>query len=1064
MNQTVPAGLSGPATALDPRTALFAALFVLSGAAGLTYEVVWSRLLVDVFGVTAFAVSTVLVSFMGGMALGAAVVGRRIGTARRPLRWFALFEAGIALYALVLPWLLDGVDVVYGGVVDWLPDAVLARSLVRFVLCVVVLAVPTVLMGGTLPALGQGLLRRRRKIGAGVAILYFVNTLGAGLGCYFAGFALIPSLGLRGTTLLAAAVNGAIAVTAWLLDRGVSEGTVTVDPDVAPDSPMIATTPASWPLIVAFGSGAAALMFEVVWFRVLVLVFGSTVYSFSSMLAVFLIGLAIGSILLGPLADRARHPVRLLALTQGAVALFALLGGIAVHAMPEAFLGLIREAGLNFDGMNRTKFILSVVTLLPPAIAFGGTFPVVVRLYRAGDASAGSRIGRVYAWNTVGAILGSFGAGFLLLPTIGSEWTLKLVVVVSLTLAFGSLLAEAGPLRLRWALPAGLGVIAMATVLVLAPPWNRTVLGAGLYFEPTQFFNSDGEIDIPQVVAHYDLMTFTEGFNDTIISYRSPKGKFITVNGSTTASDQLEDMFAQRMLGHLPMALHPGEPRTALMIGLGSGVTAGAIGLYEIDELVAVELERGVFDASRFFEQENHHVLDNDRVTIRIDDGRNYLKRSDRRFDVISSDPNFPSLTGSGTLFSVEYFQLARSHLAENGIMCQWAPIWRLRPSELAGIMRSFAEVFPHVRVFSVGFRVVLLGRVDPFPPVDLDELTSRVSRPPVAESLAGIGVRGPIELLSFYQFDRAELLRWTADARLNTDDHPHVEFDAPRGLFSDTVGTNLAALRSVRPAITERASRLGIQDESYRSSFEALAAAYEATTDAEIAMERGETAEALALAIPAALSGQRFASLVVASYFEREGKARQQASQLEGALESYRRALDFEPDRLDALLGVGSVAMFLGRLDEAEAALEAATSQFPRSGSACERLGLVRELQGRADEAEALYRRAIELQPMLSKPYVLLGRLQLLSARPNLAIENFQEARRRGDRSEGACLGLGAALLSAGRQQDAIDTARDCVKRFQDSGAAAELLASTLEQAGRDAEAEEVRRGAPRP
>ena len=398
-NAPIAPATTRPST-LPPLALPFAALFVISGAAGLTYEVVWSRFLHEIFGVTAFAVSTVLVSFMGGMALGAALLGRRADRSPRPLRMFALLEAGIGLYALMLPLLVAGVDHLYGVLFPVLPNSFLLKSVVRFVLCLLLLLVPTTLMGGTLPALGQGLLRRRERVGFGVGFLYFVNTFGAAIGCYAAGFVLLPRLGLWTTTWVAAALNFGVAGTALLLERGRESAAVRGEPDTAaPATAEPLTVPPNWPLIVAFGSGFAALAFEIVWFRILVLVFGSTVYSFAAMLSVFLLGLALGSLALGALADRARAPVRLLAATQGAAALFALLGSLAVNAIPRLFLEIYGVMGFTFGGMNRTKLLLCLLTLLPAAIAFGGTFPVAVRLARSTGGTAQASKPR---WNSRG--------------------------------------------------------------------------------------------------------------------------------------------------------------------------------------------------------------------------------------------------------------------------------------------------------------------------------------------------------------------------------------------------------------------------------------------------------------------------------------------------------------------------------------------------------------------------------------------------------------------------------------------------------------------------------------
>ncbi|HZN54016.1 MAG TPA: fused MFS/spermidine synthase [Candidatus Polarisedimenticolaceae bacterium] len=1036
-------------------TFLYAALFVVSGACGLTYEVVWTRQLVQVFGVTAFAVTTVLVSFMGGMALGAAVLGRRADRARRPLRMFALLEGGVGAYALALPILLSGVDLAYGALVPALPESFLLRSTVRFAFCVLLLIVPTMLMGATLPALGRGLLRDRGKVGLGVGVLYFVNTLGAAAGCFLAGFELIPRLGLRNTTLLAAALNGAVAATAWILDRRAEEGAA--EPPTPPVAEPVAwTSPPWWPLVVAFGSGMTALGFEVVWFRILVQVFGSTVYSFSAMLTCFLLGLALGSVLIGPIADRWRHPVRLLAATQGAVGLFALLGMLAVNAMPQLFLRAIYAFGLDFAGMNRTKFVFSLVTLVPPAIAFGATFPVAVRLTPKGRGT-GARIGRVYAWNTLGAILGSFGAGFILLPSIGTEWTLRLVVLASLLLATGSVLAEPGPIRPRFAFPAGAALMIAIACLLLAPRWNVRLLSAGLYFDPSRYIDASGRISIDPIIGDYQVITHDEGYNDTITSFQSVKGKFITVNGSTTASDQFEDMFSQRMLGHLPMALHPGPVGKACIVGLGAGVTTGAVALYEVDKVVAVELERGVFAASRFFRKENHDVLSNPVVDVRIDDGRNYLKLTHERFDVISSAANFPSLTGSGALFGRGYFELCRERLAPGGVMCQFAPLWRIEGEDVRTIVGSFVDVFPHVRVFSTGLSLVMLGREEPWPPVDMPEISRRVARPQVAASLREVGVRGPVELVSYYAFDETGARRFAGDAPRDTDDRPRIEFYAPRGLFSNSVGPNLEAVRALRPSREERAAQLSISPVD-APSFLTLARGYDDAVDGSILLSEGKLGTAVAALLPPGEAGNRYAGYLIAEYSERAGLELQAAGRLDEAKTQFSNALRFEPDRHDSLVGLGYVDLFVGTVDEAEPLLVKAVALYPRSAGAAYRLGAVRELQGKLAEAESLYRKAIDLNPNLSTPYALLGNVTLRDGRAAAALAYLDRGIALGERTEGALVARAAALFALGRRREALGRAREIVAAYPYSADGLELLARAAESEGRAEEATSAR------
>jgi spermidine synthase len=1001
------------------RTLTFAGLFLLSGACALTYQVVWSRLLAEIFGVTAFAVSTVLVSFMGGMALGASLLGVRADRTPRPLRLFAMLEAGIGAYALALPLLLAGAGALYDHLFPALPNSFLLKSSIRFVMSASLLLVPTVLMGGTLPALGRGLLRRKDRVGFAVGLLYFVNTLGAALGCLVAGFWLLPRLGLHRTTWLAVLVNFLVAGTAFLLDRrdppqARDDGEGAVPRAHDDDRPL--TTPAFWPLVVAFGSGLSALAFEVIWFRVLVLVFGSTVYSFSAMLSVFLLGLAIGSAVLGPWSDRARAPVRLLALAQAGVAVTVLAGSLAVNQIPLWFLHAIRHFGLTYEGMTLTKMTLSFLTIFPPALAFGGTFPVVVRLASAGARGTGRSIGRVYTWNTAGAIVGAFTTGFVLLPTVGTETTLKLVVALSIVLAFGSLLAEPGRLNTRFAVPAGCAIVVLAVTLLFAPAWDKTLLGAGVYFEPRTYSDDAGHVSVGGVLADYKLMTFTEGFNDTIISFESPKGKFITVNGSPTASESFEDMFAQRMLGHLPMMFHPGPVKSACVVGLGAGVSAGAIGVYGLDKLTTIELEKGVLVASRFFGDRNDQVLDNPHLDLRIDDGKNFFRLSRETFDVIESHPNFPSLSGSGALYSKDFLEQCKAHLAPGGIMCHWSPLWRTRPEEWKSMVGTFTDVFPHVRLFNAGLTTILLGRVEPFPPVDLAELRARYDSPRVGNSLREVGVRGPLELLSFYQMDETETRPMTEGAVRSTDDRPTIEFEAPRGAFAETVAPNLTTVRTFRPSREDRAARLGLTGDD-RASYLALAAAYDGTRDGEILLYKGRADEAFEkLLIPIADSGQRYACYLVAERAQRAGLELQQRGELDAARDKFLLALRYEPERLESLVGAGYVDLFTNRLDEADTMLTRAVVLYPNAAGAIYRLGAVRQAQGRLADAERLYRDAIERAPLLAPPRGLLGGLLLARGDAKGALDMFDRAITLGDTSEGVTTGRAEARRRLGR------------------------------------------------
>jgi spermidine synthase len=463
--------------------------------------------------------------------------------------------------------------------------------------------------------------------------------------------------------------------------------------------------------------------------------------------------------------------------------------------------------------------------------------------------------------------------------------------------------------------------LAVMGAVLGANRWDRKLLGIGVYYLPHSTIDwSDIRGSVDRAAAGFRLTSYVEGFGDTITSLQTPDGKVITINGSATASTDFNDMFSQRMMGHLPMALHPGPVRKVCVIGLGAGITAGGMAVYRPEEMTVVELERGVLEASRFFEEENHHVLDDPAVTVVLDDGMIYLRATRERFDVISSHPNFPSLTGSGTLFSTDYFELCRARLAPGGIVCHYAPLWRTAHEDLMTILASFVEVFDHVRVFNTGLSLVLLGSVEPFPATNVEELSRRVARPEVAASLAEVGVHGAMDLLSFYALDEEELRPLTHGAPLNTTDFPLVEYRAPRSVFAATVATNLEALRSAEPGLEAAASRLGLSGDD-RASYLDRASAFRTTLDAEIAFSRNETDRAMEMLIPVAQSGQRYAAYLLASRAEKLGRIALASGRLPEARDLFEVAAHFDPGRREARNDLAYVESLLQTVEDGAAA-----------------------------------------------------------------------------------------------------------------------------------------------
>src|SRR5579884_3172691 len=672
-------------------------LFFFSGVNALIYQMVWMRELVLVFGASMFAISTLLTAFMGGLALGSDFFGRRADRYPNSLRVYGLLELGIGGYAFLVPLLLSSLIPIYQYLYQFFHFSFYVFSLVRFVMAVLILLLPTALMGGTLPVLAR-LYKNNAEVGKGVGLLYAVNTLGAVAGVLGAGFVLLPTLGLQKTVLFSAMLNAGVGLAA--IGRGRSK-TVSVEESIH-------RTAASAPkrdsslrraLFITFAlSGFAAMIYEVVWTRILTLILGSTLYSFATMLATFLMGLAIGSALFSFFLKRFSRPLLLLALVQGGIALFAFVGEFLFPLIPVLFFKLLEIFHSEGGILSASKFFIAGSVMLIPTLLMGGVFPLVIHLLTSGgsteskrrdravETGLGSIVGRAYAMNTVGTIVGSFAIGFILLPSLGIQKSLHVAILTNaaLSLLLWMRMREMGDARL-W----GVGGVGAFLVIVSfsTPAWNPLQMSSELFGK----------------LSTLDLLYYKEGISSTVTVVEHPtlaKQPHLTLaidgkpNASTTG-----DMKTQVLVGHLPMLLAP-QAKEVMSIGHGSGITTGSIATHPLSKLVTLEIEPAVVEASRFFDRFNGNVLDDPRVQLVVDDARNYLILSKDRFDVIVSEPSHPWRSGSSKLFTEEFFRLGRSHLRPCGIFAQWIHFYGIRAPELKAVVRTFHSVFPQVFIF----------------------------------------------------------------------------------------------------------------------------------------------------------------------------------------------------------------------------------------------------------------------------------------------------------------------------------------------------------------------------
>ena len=776
--------------------AVLLVVFTLSGAAGLIYEVLWTRRLTHIFGSTTLAVSTVLAAFMGGLALGSYLLGAWADRNReKALRTYALLEFAIALLALAVPLLLRAVETAYLGLSPALEKAPMLFFVAQFLLVGLVLILPCVLMGGTLPILARWLVDREDDIGARVGTLYAANTLGAAAGTAAATYVLLPRAGVREGELVAVGINlgaGLIALALSRKARSASSRAAQPEPAGNAGEGATAAPAGSTGLLAAIGlSGFACMVDEVVWARMVSLVFGSTVYAFGLMLLLFLTGIAIGSAIFARM--RRVDPVRVLGLALIGNTAAALLGIAAVPHLPTVYMRGFPAVRDSFLLQQALQVLETAPLLLPMAILFGIAFPAAVAA-TSNLPGMGRGVGRVMAWNTIGTVGGAFLGGFVLIPQLGLRATLTVAAAAT---AVGGVLALRRLGQPFWT-RAGLAAAAAALVAaLLLPAWPRNLLALGAGFYAAIFGTEEALL---QAARESEILYYKDGIATTLSVDRQGSLRFYRSNGKTDASTAPGDMANQLLLGHLPMLVHP-APRDVFVLGLGTGVSAAAIARYPVTSIVIADIEAAAREATRFFEPENRNVLSDPRVRFLVADGRNaFLARKDT-YDVILSDPSDVWVAGVGNLFTQEFYALARSRLRPGGVMVQWFHMHSLPPEDMKLIVATFRSVFPHTAFWRPNRGdVILLGTVEPTP-WDIARLRQRVETiPGVSQDLLAMGFWQPLSIFSAFVLDGDDLSRMLADVRgLHSDNRPVIEYLTPRAGYIDTTAINDAGIQTLQ-------------------------------------------------------------------------------------------------------------------------------------------------------------------------------------------------------------------------------------------------------------------------
>ncbi len=751
-------------------------LLVGSGGCALIYEIIWFQLLELVIGSSAISLGVLLATYMGGLCIGSLLYPRKISPRHHPLRVYAFLELGIAAFGILVLLLLPLVSGVWSATGGHGFGSILLRAL----LCAVCLLPPTILMGATLPAVSRWLETTRAGV-AWIGFLYGGNTAGAVLGSVLAGFYFLRAFDLTISTFIAVVINVVVAGVALLIARSTEGGSAEVRGTRA--EPARGSSLVYWVIGL---SGACALGAEVVWTRLLSLMLGGTVYTFSMILAVFLTGLGVGSAVGAAWGRVTRRPRLVLGWCQflqtAAIAWAALLISKAFPNWP-INPSLAPSPWFTFQ-LDLTRVIWVV---FPASLLWGASFPLALTVASERGQEPARLVSGIYAANTVGAIFGSLGFSLVFVPWIGTQNAQRLLIALAAAAAiamFISLLAQQE--RKKPEVNAGsalaqliIGGIFALFLLIATPAVPALLIAYGRY--AVTWLN---QIDVKYV---------GEGRNSSIAvtTLKSSGATQFHVAGKVEASSLPQDMRLQRMLGHLPALVHP-NPRSVLIVGFGAGVTAGSFVPYpDINRIVICEIEPLIPRVvSTHFTRENNNVMNDRRVQVIYDDARSVILTTDEKFDIITSDPIHPWVKGAASLYSKEYFEAVKEHLNPGGVVSQWVPLYESNVETVKSEIATFFEVFPNGTVWAnnkdgEGYDVVLLGQVGPAQ-VDLNGLAQRMSQagyPPVIQSLSDVNFTSPVDLFSTYAGRASDLRPWLLDAVINRDRNLRLQYLAATGL-----------------------------------------------------------------------------------------------------------------------------------------------------------------------------------------------------------------------------------------------------------------------------------------
>jgi len=741
-------------------------LYFFSGACALVYEVLWGRMFGLVLGTTIVAWAIVLSAYMGGMALGSFFGGRLADRFSRPLRLFAFCEAGIGVFG-ACSWaiVLAAQQLLSSNLFINVPASLL--EILRISCSGIVLMVPTILMGATFPLVSKGILSKNANAGRDIGIIYSVNTFGAVFGAMATGFVLLPALGMSTTLYLAALIN--IAVSAIILvffKQGNQNQNGTKENAIEKPNAFVDAQLGIFPFVLAC-SGFCAMAFEVLWGRCLVFFLTSTTYAFTAMLSIVLAGLACGAILAALIARHGKNSGNSRAWISGFqlfIGFFACVAPLLLQNIDPFLHHIESHTAHTWFNWLIVRYAVCFGMVFPPALCLGATFPLSMGAALRSFDAAGKSIGLLLFVNTAAGIVGALAVTFILVPAVGVQSSFVII-------ALGNFSA---------------GFVALGQKKIA--PWKKSVpiavILALLLVVSYTFANKSSMVSYSRVVRGAERPTVVVSYKEdraaSVAVLKTDCERVLNIDGFNAAGTYRYEYM--HLMGHLPVLL-AAHPDTALVICLGTGATCGAVGLHEnVLWEDCAEISSAVISSVHLFADVNNNLEHNAKIHILHEDGRNHLLRTRRTYDVVTLEPMHPYLSSATNLYSADFYALCRKRLSAHGVMAQWAPLHVLSPREYRMLIRSFTSVFPHSSLWFLGTEGMLIGTMDSLH-IDIDALKVKMAQKGVAEDLAKISLATPERLLSCFVMDESALASYVNDVPAMTDDHPIIEFTAPRNL-----------------------------------------------------------------------------------------------------------------------------------------------------------------------------------------------------------------------------------------------------------------------------------------